>query len=29
MIWPTIVIDNFFNNPKAVIEFANNLEFQK
>jgi hypothetical protein len=29
MIWPTIIIDNFFNNPKAVIKFANNLEFKK
>ena len=29
MIWPTIIIDDFFNNPQAVIDFSKNLEFIK
>lgn len=29
MIWPTLVVDNFFKDPKAVIEFSKTLSFIK
>jgi len=29
MLWPTIILDNFFDNPEKIVEFANSLEFKK
>ena len=29
MIWPTFCIDNFFQNPNSVIDFAKTLKFIK
>jgi hypothetical protein len=29
MIWPNLCIDNFFNEPDKVVEFANSLKFTK
>jgi hypothetical protein len=29
MIWPTLCVDNFFKDPKAVIEFSKTLDFIK
>ena len=27
MIWPNTCVDNFFNEPEKIIEFANSLEY--
>ncbi len=27
MMWPTICIDNFFNNPKQVLEYSKTLKY--
>lgn len=29
MIWPNLCVDNFFQEPDKVVEFANSLEFVK
>jgi len=29
MIWPTIIVDNFFDNPNKVIEYSKKLKFLK
>ena len=29
MIWPTICIDNFFDNPDKVVETANSFHYEK
>jgi hypothetical protein len=29
MIWPNLCVDNFFQEPDKVVEFANSLEFTK
>lgn len=29
MLWPTLCIDNFFQNPDAVIAYAKKLKYQK
>lgn len=29
MIWPTLCVDNFFNEPDKVVEFANSCKFSK
>jgi hypothetical protein len=29
MLWPTICIDNFFNNPEQVIKFSKTLKYEK
>ena len=29
MIWPTICIDNFFDNTEKVIEIANSFPYEK
>lgn len=29
MLWPTLCIDNFFQNPESIINFSKKLEFKK
>lgn len=29
MLWPTICVDDFFNDPLSVVNFANSLDFKK
>jgi hypothetical protein len=29
MLWPTLSVDNFFQNPDAVINFANSIKYKK
>ena len=29
MIWPSICIDNFFDNPDKVVETANSFHYEK
>ena len=29
MIWPNLCVDNFFQEPDKVVEFANSLTFTK
>lgn len=29
MLWPTICVDDFFNDPLLVLNFANTLDFKK
>jgi len=28
MIWPTLSLDNFFENPDKILKFANSFEFK-
>ena len=29
MIWPTIIVDNFFDEPEKIIEYSKKLNFNK